>query len=209
MEFIDQELRRIEGITSNDEYLNALAATALRPECTAPIFTTYESLCPEICARWIYSDLPSKATATAVLAAFARILPHARYLQVLAEHLVPGSRRLADAVVHKDPAYQYISSQGVLSLDDVCGSELQSFLLAVFRLLQFDRRTFAKLVSPLRLQSLFSHERCDVAYLAVRVFCLYVQAGDGLTQDMILKTVGDGVVMGQWEGRMINYWFLL
>ena len=208
MDLSREKLDSLEQLDSNEEYLNSIAELALRPDVTRAIFTIYWHLIPDICARWIYSTPSTATTATAALSAFARFLPYAGYLGSLAEHLLPARLTGANPSLLVDLAYQYLSARSLLRVEDVPALELQSLLLASYRLLQFDRRTYIKLVSLPRLQQLFHHPRRHIRYLAIRVLCLFIQAADGLVQEMLAEHLGADDIIGPWEDRDINYRFL-
>ncbi|KAF2112738.1 hypothetical protein BDV96DRAFT_580311 [Lophiotrema nucula] len=155
-------------------------------ESTDPdrIFLEYEAYFTEYASRWI--DSPSNFEAK--VAAFARILPFAPHL---AEH-----------------AEKHLSSISKNNFQSTSGDHLHLYLLGIFRLLSHDCRSFAKHVRPLAIQSLFRHQKRYIRYLAVRIFCIYVHAADFSSQEMLKSHVGEGEIMGNWEGRTIDYRFL-
>ncbi len=201
-EYFREELEAIERLPSDEGYLNALAAAAIRPHLTQVIFASHEDIFPEICARWLSSSAGS--TASAVLLAFTRILPFAPYLVSVVDQQLT-CRRVVEA--QKDAALSFLSSLDLES-SSIPDSQLQSVLLAFFRLLHFDQALFARAISPSRLQLLFNHESRVIRYLSIRLFGLYVRAATALVQDWISRYLGEGEVAGEWEGRLINYLFL-
>jgi midasin len=196
-----EELEAIERLPSDEGYLNVLAAAAIRPHLTSVIFASHEDIFPEICARWVSSCAGS--TASAVLLAFTRILPFAPYLVSVVDQQLTCRRVEAQ----KDAALSFLSSLDLES-SSIPDSQLQSVLLAFFRLLHFDQALFARAISPSRLQLLFNHENRVIRYLSIRLFGLYVRAATALVQDWISRYLGEGEVAGEWEGRLINYLFL-
>jgi midasin len=174
--------------------INQLAAEALNPGVTDDIFAANGRLFTELCARWLQSD----AETSAKIAAFGRILPLAPHL---AEHV---ERFLAHA--SKSPLI--VTPSASSDAPAFSHAKIGEVLLGIFRLLSYDRRSFAKYVRPLALESLFQHSDRSVRYLAVRTFCLYVHAADHATQEMLKSYVGQEEVGGSWEGQQIDYRFL-
>ncbi len=204
----DDQIRVIKKASSNDEYLDNLAAAALCPHLTTAVLASYEPLFPDLCARWIFHKISPRASPSVVLAAFARVLPVAPQLAILTGHLLSTGQADTRFQVHADDAFLFLSAQQDVDPRSVQVEELRQLLLAFFRLLHFDYETFVGAVSPARLQQLFGHDRSDVRYLAVRLFCMRVKAADALTYKMVSKHVGTGAIQGVWEGRTINYRFL-
>jgi midasin len=174
--------------------ISALATDALQPTATDSVFVQYESLCAEICARWMQSGIDAELK----IAAFARLLPLAPYL---AEHV---ERFLAHVSTSPIVSLQPAELPANATADPL----LVQVLLGAFRLLSHDCRTFAKYIRPLALESLFQHPNRVARCLAVRTFCLYVHAADHATQEMLKRYLGEGEVEGQWEGEKIDYRFL-
>jgi midasin len=171
-----------------------LATRALNPRQTDHLFTRNEGLFVEVAVRWIQFDDDSEKK----IAAFGRILPFAPYLSEHVERFLSTNSR---SPILSTEANERID----LNLDREQDLEL---LLGLFRFLSYDCQNFARYVRPLPLQSLFQHVNKVVRYLAVRAFCLYVHAADNATQDMVKRYVGEGEVIGKWEGQGIDYRFL-
>ncbi|KAF2449059.1 midasin [Karstenula rhodostoma CBS 690.94] len=174
-----------------------LTRKSLIPQRTDDLFVEYDFLFVEVCTRWMSAEV----TPELELAAFGRILP-------LAPHLAEHAERLA-----RSPQVPFLGAQqaGIKRRDvgDVSEQELCQALLGWFRLMSFDCRNLAKHMRPATMEQLFQHSNRCVRYLAVRNFCLYVHAADHATQEMIKRVVGEDEVEGQWEGRTIDYRFLL
>lgn len=174
-----------------------LARKSLIPGRTDDLFVEYEFLFVEVSTRWMGAEV----TPELELAAFGRILP-------LAPHLAEHAERLA-----RSPQVPFLGAQqaGIKRRDvgDVSEQELCQALLGWFRLMSFDCRSFAKHMRPATMEQLFQHSNPGVRYLAVRNYCLYLHAADHATQEMIKRVVGEDEVEGQWEGRNIDYRFLL
>ena len=171
------------------QYLNALALAALKS--TEGTFHLYEPLFVDLAARWTMADCYSEVE---VLSAFSRILPFAPYLRTFAGRYAASRTMLTSP---NPPAFA--------KMDDAM---LRKFLLAIFRLLSFDFGTFSRVISPLRLQSLFQHRDRAVRYLSIRCFALCMRAADAATEKIINRQLGDGVVDGEWEDITIDYRYL-
>ena len=193
LEQLPEEIARLIRTASGTQYLNALAACALSPNCTESFFCLYESLFVDLAARWILPEF--SASHVEVLAAFARILPFAPYLRPFASQYAASRAGPLSALAAS-------SQLTLLNLDD---STIRMLLLAIFRLLSFDLETFSTTISPLQLQSLFRHQDRSIRYLAIRCFALYMHAADAATEKMIRSNVGDGLIEGEWEGCSIDY----
>ncbi|RPB13613.1 midasin, partial [Morchella conica CCBAS932] len=169
--------------TSTQLYLSTLSRLALRPDLTAHVFSSYEPLFPDLCARW----RDTTTTAAEIACAFARVLPLAPYLADVAEEfLAPGSIALGDGL---------------------------EVLLALWRLLVFRRESFVGLVKMESVAPLLKHKEPAVRYLAVRVMCIFLKASDSTREKMFAQYgVGNEAeekVIGVWEGKEMDYGFLV
>ncbi|KAF2001573.1 midasin [Amniculicola lignicola CBS 123094] len=173
---------------------DGLAEEALNPKSTDTVFTENEGLIVEICARWIADERKSEEK----IAAFGRILP-------LAPHLAEHAERFLESVSTSDIFGLKSDHSSIKSSEQ---PEPGQLLLGVFRLLSFDCAAFSKYVRPVALERFFLHADRQVRYLAVRSFCIYVHAADYATQEMVKRYLGEGEVMGNWEGEHIDYRFL-
>ncbi len=190
-------LELIQG-ESNSQYLDALAAAALSPGLTDKLFSFYEPVFTDFCARWITSSqLSIKRLAS--FSAFARVLPFAPHLLAYAEELV---------LRPQDSPLNLLSSQSDGNPESLPDPELQELLLATFRLLVYENGTFAKHISMSKLQPLLRHESRPIRYLSIRVICLYMHAADAAVEDMMHRYLRADAVEGDWEGRKIDYVFL-
>ncbi|OCL14238.1 midasin [Glonium stellatum] len=177
---------------SNPASSASLALEALNPNLTDTLFTQYEHLLVDLCARWLDSSTGSLKK----IAAFGRIVPFAPHLAEHAETLLskPSTQGFLDAV-----------SASINNAEAVPERELRELLLGIFRLLSFDNANFTKYVRPSTLEILFSHMSRTVRYLAVRTFCLYLHAADAAMEEMLKRFTGDDVIHGEWEGKIIDY----
>ncbi|KAL8928816.1 MAG: hypothetical protein Q9208_001594 [Pyrenodesmia sp. 3 TL-2023] len=182
---------------TNKEYLDTLAGLALQPSYLPAIFSSHQDLSVEICSRWLEAPevIPN---AISTLAAFARLIPVAPYLS-------PYVARLFQ--LHKSGPLKALVSSNVTDILSFPQDVLGEALLALLRLLLFDNETFAYLVSPAQLQLLLSHTHRPIRYLAVRLLCLYLHASESALQEMMGKYLGEGDILGQWEGKEIDYAF--
>ncbi|KAJ5666717.1 hypothetical protein N7462_011126 [Penicillium macrosclerotiorum] len=178
---------------SGTQQLHALALGALNNEFTENIFRLYEPIIVDLAARWLRSDL--NADPAHILAAFARILPFATYLQPFASQYASSQAGPLSA----------LTGSKELTLRQLDQESIQTLLLALFRLLSLDLETFSRIVSPIQLQSLFPHEDRRIRYLAVRCFALYMHAADAATEKMLQVNTGVDPIEGEWEGITIDY----
>ena len=206
--FLTHELRTTICSSPNTEYLDALATAALHPSLTAAIFTYYEPLFPDICARWMVMESSSKKDSTKLLSAFSKILPFAPYLTIYAERAINSLRAQKENQTDGTSVLSWLLSQYHFDPGGTAEADQQDLLLTLLRLLQFDPSTFMKIISPPELQSLFGHKNRGIRYLAIHIFCLYFEAADALKQKLAYRYVGHGEIEGGWEGKVINYEFL-
>lgn len=173
----------------------SLAIEALNLNLTDTLFTQYEHLFVDVCARWLVSDTNSLKK----IAAFGRIVPFAPHL---AEHVETFlSKQSLGGLL--DPVSISISNVEAVPEREIC-----ELLLGIFRLLSFDNTNFAKYVRPSTLEILFLHMSGVVRYLAIRVFCLYLHAADAVAEEMLKRFAGHDALHGEWEGKIIDYRFL-
>lgn len=184
-------------IGSNKQYLDTLARLALQPSHISAIFSSHQALWVELCSRLLEAPevIPN---AMSILAALARVLPVAPYISPYVAKLFQLQK--------SGPLKALVSSNAtdILSLSQ---EVMREALLALLRLLLFDNETFAYLVSPAQLQLLLSHSHRPIRYLAVRLLCLYLHASESALQEMVRKYLGEGEILGQWDGKEIDYTF--
>lgn len=184
--------------------LDAVSQAALIPRLTGRIFTHFEPVFADICARWVLNT-PQGSCNDDILASFARVLPFAPQLSAFLEDYLKtiASRR------------QPSPGSGTARLDLAESSRLlgpDAFLqrlLAVWRLVNFDRKAFSSLVLPSDVQALFSHSYAPVRYLAIRIFCLLLRASDHRLEALIRHHIHDNEPLtGDFDGKPIDYAFL-
>ncbi|KXX82541.1 Midasin [Madurella mycetomatis] len=181
------------------QLLEAIANAALHAPASDRIFAHFESAFADICARWVlsYPKLDVR-----VLAAFARILPFAQSLSVfLISHLEGGGPGISGG-----PSERALES---LDLRSFHGADLPVVLLALWRLNNFDKRTFSPLSRPSHLQTLFAHQEPAVRYLAIRIFCQLHDASDQKLEALLDRHVQrDAGLVADLDGRKADYAFL-
>ncbi|TVY40595.1 Midasin [Lachnellula occidentalis] len=198
---LPDELREIIRIQHTPRFLGTLAQTALQPGLTLRAFTTFESIFADSTARWI--DGSNRAIQkNEVIEGFARILPLAPHLSTYLEKYLENT----SSDTGKPPQTSRIGSMwGQMELSTL---NYQQILLATFRLLNFDKYTFTQTISGARIQSLFTHTDRGVRYLAVRVFSQLCSASDLKLEAMIEEHLGKDAVMGDYDGKLVDYGFL-
>ncbi|KAF2144305.1 uncharacterized protein K452DRAFT_316995 [Aplosporella prunicola CBS 121167] len=190
---LPEELRALLRQSSNVDFLADLAQLSLNPRFTDYLFTLFEPLFAEVRAIWSASY-----PLIEVLPAYARILSFAPHLSDHAEALLSQGGEVLSAALKYDPATSEPSTE----------HRLVQLLLGLFRLLVCDNETFGKTLQPLLLQPLLAHSSRPVRYLAIRTLCLYLHAADAALEDMVSKYLGEEAILGDWEGKAIDYRFL-
>src|SRR6187402_3612132 len=205
-EDLPEEILEIIRLQQSPRFLDALALAALKPELTLELFTRYEYVFADTCARWIGTDNGEKQS-NGVIGAFARILPLAphlsTFLEKYLENTIPSPGRQ-----ERERRIQCLCDEyhGPNKLN---GLELQRILLATFRLLSFDKHTFSRSISGAKIQSYLQHEDVGVRYLAVRIFCQLCIASESKLEAMVGEHVGKSeAVMGDFDGKPVDFGFL-
>jgi len=201
----------ISGSTRVDNglYLDTLSRIAVNPSFTSLILICYEPIFADLVARW-----REFATVEQLAAGFARVLPAVPFLADLAEefllHSGPGEtapgfptrmERLSDEL-----RLEELSAVGH-------GEKSLDMLLSLHRLLCFRREGFLGLVNADVLFGLMRHKYLPVRYLSVRILSIYLKAADRAQEAMFSRFGVGGTakekVLGLWEGREIDYGFLM
>ncbi|KAK0622968.1 hypothetical protein B0T14DRAFT_476182 [Immersiella caudata] len=190
LQLLPPELLLIIQDHNSTQFLEAVAKAALSAPATDRIFCHFDSVFADICARWIIS-LPRLDVR--VLSSFARILPFSPSLSVFfTTHLQQGLGKL-------DP----------LDLASFRDQDVLHILLALWRLNNFDKRTYAGLSRPSQLQSLFAHQEPVVRYLAIRIFCQLHNAADLKLESLLEKHIPkETSIVADLDGRRADYTFL-
>jgi len=201
----------ISGSTRVDNglYLDTLSRIAVNPNFTSLMLTCYEPIFADLVARW-----RGFATVEQLAAGFARVLPVVPFLADLAEEFL----------LHSGPgetAPGFPTRMERLS-DELCLEELSTvghgeksldMLLSLHRLLCFRREGFLGLVNADVLFGLMRHKYLPVRYLSVRILSIYLKAADRAQETMFSRFGVGGTakekVLGLWEGREVDYGFLM
>ncbi|KAK4106817.1 midasin [Parathielavia hyrcaniae] len=194
LHLLPQELLVLIRDQSSTQLLDAIASAALVAPATDRIFAHFETTFADVCARWLPSHPRFNIR---VFASFARILPFSPSLSVFLIHHLQGG---ADAGV---------KAVDFLDLASFPDADLAVLLLAVWRLINLDKRTFSPITRPSQLQSLFAHQDLTVRYLAVRIFCQLHDASDQKMEALLAKHIpSDASLVADLDGRRADYAFL-
>jgi midasin len=188
---------------ANNVYLETLARLSIHPVFSSTILACYEPLFPELVVRW-----PTFASAAQIAAGFGGILPVVPYLVEVAEHLLSQPDR-------KTSLWAAFGLSSAPTTEEVCmvpAAPALEILLSLHRLLSFRRDAFLPLVDTATLYHLLHHTHRAVRYVVVRMLCIYLGAADAAQEEMLNK-YGVGKhsekILGPWEGRMVDYGFLM
>ncbi|KAH0536881.1 hypothetical protein FGG08_006284 [Glutinoglossum americanum] len=203
---IPPELLEVIRLGTDTSYLQTLAILGRDPKFTVAVFTSYEPIFVEICARWLSMDL-NAAESLAVASGFAKILPLAPHLATFVEEFLINRLRSLDAHIN-DGVEDSISPRSHQHSRPSINQPLMDSLLALYRILSFDTDTFSHVVSTEKMQLLFRHSKRSIRFLAIRVLCLCLRVADAAMEDMIQRHVGREAINDQWEGKEIDYLFL-
>ncbi|TPX18376.1 uncharacterized protein E0L32_011709 [Thyridium curvatum] len=201
---LSPELRHVVEDTPSPHFLEAIAEAALAPQLTERIFVHFEPVFADIAARWLL-NARKNARFASILASFARILPFSPNLsQLLEKFLIESSPdSLRKSSQSRVPSLDLAAMQTASSELD-----LTSILLAVWRLVCFDRQTYSQLV-PVTLQSLFHHHSHVVRYLAIRIFCQVYAASDFKMERLIDTFIPERQsLMADFDSSQVDYTFL-
>ena len=161
---------------------------------TDALFPLYKPLFPELLARWTAATSSQDVNQIiTTISCLARVLPFATYLRPHVKSLLQTERlksHLLDLGNHSS------------GLDD---NVVHSLLLALFRILSFDRDMLTENVGPLFLSSFLHDKSFPVRYLAVHCLCMVMHFADAYSEKLIQIYVGKEVITGEWEGKKIDY----
>lgn len=192
------ELRHIIRDQNPTSLLDAISQAALIPRLTGRIYTHFESIFADLCARWLLHT-PKGSCDDKVIAALARVLPFAPQLSVFLDDYLNNS-----TAQHPTARLDLTSSSQTVTQD-----ALLQRLLTVWRLLNFDRKAYASLVLPSQVQHLFTHSYGPVRYLAIRILCLLLNASDLKFEALIRHHITEEHSLdGDFDGNSIDYAFL-
>ncbi|KAI1304313.1 hypothetical protein F5Y03DRAFT_175160 [Xylaria venustula] len=205
---LPEELLEVIRNQTTPNFLDAIAAAALIPRLTSPVFIYFEHIFADICARWLLRSR-NAGQEDQIIAAFARILPFAPHLSVLLEQYISET-----SSVHVTGAPPFtLGSLSSSHIGHISESALLPALLALWRLLNFNQGTYGRLVQPSQIQALFKHEQAPVRYLAVKVFCCQMKASDFKQEELMQRYVDFESISGDsltsdFDGLHVDYAFL-
>ncbi|KAJ4292276.1 AAA ATPase midasin [Collariella sp. IMI 366227] len=199
-QFLPRELLLMIQDHNSVQLLDAVANAALIAPATDRIFAHFESAFADVCARWVLSH---PRLDVRVLSSFARVLPFAPSLSVFLISHLDGGRA---AEVGGCSGVKTLSSLDLATFQDL---DLPIVLLALWRLNNFDKRTFSPLSRPSQLQSLFAHQDPSVRYLAIKIFSQLHEASDQKTDALLARHIPkDTSPVADLDGRRADYAFL-
>lgn len=189
-------------------FLDAIAAAALIPRISGPVFIYFEHVFADICARWLLRSRNS-GQEDQIIAAFARILPFAPHLSVFLEQYI---RETSTANLSGARPFT-LNSLSPTYACQLSESDISQALLSLWRLLNFDRGTYAPLVRPSQVQAFFKHDLASVRWLAVKVFCCQINASDLKEEQLIqkyvnLESITADSLCSDVDGMHVDYAFL-
>lgn len=202
--YLPPELLHVIRDQNPTNLLDAVSQAALIPRLTGRIFAHFEPVFADVCARWVL-NAPQGSCDDDIFASFARVLPFSPHLSVfLEDYLKTISSRSQRSPRSGIARLDLLESSRSLGPD----AFLQR-LLAVWRLVNFDRKAFMSLVLPSDVQALFSHSYAPVRYLAIRIFCLLLRASDNRLEALIRHHIPENESLsGDFDGKPIDYAFL-
>jgi len=181
---IPPELLEVIRNHTTANFLDAIAATALIPHITSPVFVYFEHVFADICARWLLKSR-NAGQEDQIIAAFARILPFAPHLSVFLERYISET-----SLAHISRSSPFtLNSLNRSQATQPSESDILRALLAFWRLLNFDHKIYGPLVQPSQIQALFKHESAPVRFLAVKVFCCQVHASDYKKEELMREHI--------------------
>ncbi|CAG9972097.1 unnamed protein product [Clonostachys byssicola] len=183
--------------------LDAVSEAALIPLLTERIFSHFETLSSDICARWILSSGDERRKLN-IISALARILPFASYLSTFLEH----SSQASDEPGNLPPLHLDLQDPATVLQRYDHAVSLQ-YLVALWRLINYDSKMFGRCISPEFAQTLFAHECKPIRYVAVRIFCNLLHSSDYKLDALIERHVGkDAALVADLDGVAVDYGFL-
>ena len=192
------ELRSIILRSTGSEYFQTLAnAATTSPQYADILFPLYKPLYPELVARWTtFTSTPPVSELVHSISCLARLLPFATYLR----------RHVRDVILSQSLFTRLREAEGTsFQVDD---QDLQSLLLALFRVLSFDRDLLAETAAPTYLSSFLYHSSLPIRYMAIQCLCLVMHFADDFAEQMVETYIGKDPILGDWETRQIDYQIL-
>ncbi|KAF3915424.1 Midasin [Arthrobotrys entomopaga] len=184
---------------NNQIYLDSLARIAVDTRLTSLVFISFESIFPDILARWT-----SLATPVDFAAALSKILPVAPYLVPHAEHylLSKGSNAFSSSNISHTVTFSPIFTARLQSLSV---ESIQTTLLALLRLLKFNFNRFSPLARLEHIWPLLKHSSMVIRYLSLQITVLYLNVSDSAFEDLLTIYCGEEPIIGDLEGVSLNF----
>ena len=152
---------------------------------------------------WCTQYLPWTGTSSKAYVIWEKVVALARVVSV-APQLSSHAHDLFNG--QRTGEFDILYSEDSASLSSVQPNLLAELLLALYRLLDCDEK-FAPLIRPSKLQVLLGHDDVRIRYLAIRLLCLYLHSSDAAMLKMVERFTGCGPVLGDFEGKAIDYRF--
>ncbi|ODQ78812.1 hypothetical protein BABINDRAFT_162495 [Babjeviella inositovora NRRL Y-12698] len=186
------------------ENLNRLASAALDPTATMATFHAYRPIFLDLVSRWVSNpSMEAQALGSTpsvhgslVLQAMAKLVSLSADVLTLLEHFLRQTN---------------IFTALQMNLEAISASELEAVLLATYRIFRFDQHRFKAFISPDVLYLVIKHERTNLRVaklLAVELLAVYLSASETARTKMLATHVGDGELMGSYEGDTVDFRFL-
>lgn len=192
---LPSEIRSLIVRSTGSQYLSHLSEVTNLPQYSDVLLPFYTPLLPELAARWtapatLGDDLHQQIL---TLSTLARLLPVASYLQHHVRILLEAEQLKA--------CFETVGGEALPIKDE----DLSLLLLALFRLLSYDRDMLSTAVGPSFFSSLLNHASAALRYLSVQCLCLYMHFADAFSEKLVEQYVGTDAILGQWEGRTIDF----
>lgn len=210
------KLIKFDKALSINENLNNLALFALHPSTTVPVFYSFESIFLDLISRWI-SDLKSfeiqytrsinsneinEVSGSVILSALSRLVGLSNESLNLIEYFITKLdffSQLKDITKDFKTLIQY--------------KELESILLAFYRLIYWDVGRFKRFITPNVLYSILRIDNSDFnvsKYLSIQILSRYLNISEKSLNEMIYTHIGTETQLnGSYESDSnINYKFL-
>lgn len=200
---LPRELFKFNKNSTIDENINQLALKAI--DHTLPIYYCYKPIFLEILARWIthtdefeqeykksHPKMGNNIPGSIILLALSKLL------QISHEYL-----NLFELFLSK---YEFWSK-----IDTACTSELETILLAFYRLLKFDTHRFKPFVQPKNLYQIINKVESKFGvskFLSIQVISLYLQSSEISKNKMIKAHLNDTTLLAKFEDDEIDYSFI-
>ena len=195
----------LSNTSKRQQYLNALASQARETAAVDGVFALYESVYPDLVVRWIYEGCASLEGCVKTLSALGKVLPFAGWARTVVSEVL-GKTDL-NALLKRLTTSQTNGTRPENDVEegDLTTEQLSILLVAIFRLLSFDRDEFDRSFEPAFFTALLSHDSRVIRTLAVECLVLVMHLSDAYREKLVQTYVGDEAVLGSWEDVTIDY----